>query len=237
MNEFALIELLLKELGDTTTGPIVSVGPGDDAAVTRVPVGTELVSTIDSLVADTHFPAAASADLIGCRAFGVAVSDLAAMGADPGFCTVALTLPNADEDWIRGFVRGIAASALEHDCRIVGGNLARGPLNITVSAHGYVPSGRAITRSGARTGDVVAVSGELGGASLALDHPRLLAVRTRAELASLGRTHEDYPLRRYYLPMPQLALGARLRGLATAAIDISDGVLADLAHVAQRSGV
>src|SRR5262245_37698437 len=103
MNEFSLIELLLKELGDTTKGPLVTIGPGDDAAVTRVPIGTELVSTIDSLVAGTHFPAAASAELIGCRAFGIAVSDLAAMGADPGFCTVALTLPNADEDWVRDF--------------------------------------------------------------------------------------------------------------------------------------
>lgn len=237
MDEFALIDLLLAELADTTTGADVAIGPGDDAAATRVPPGHDLVSTIDSLVEGVHFPNGASAELIGSRAFGVAVSDLAAMGATPSFCIVALTLPSANADWVRGFARGLAGAARRNRCAIVGGNLARGPLNVAVSAHGHLPSGTALIRSGARPGDVIAVSGELGGAALALTHPRLLDVKTIAELASSRPGDVDYPLFRYYLPAPRLALGEQLRGIASAAIDVSDGLLADLAHLAERSGV
>lgn len=235
MDEFALIDLLLRELGETTRGPLVSIGPGDDAAVTRVPPGAELVSTIDSLVAGIHFPPGASSELVGCRALGVAVSDLAAMGAEGGFCLIALTLPTSDADWVRDFARGVAESARRFGCTIVGGNLARGPLNIAVSAHGYVPAGTALTRSGARVGDLVAVSGDLGGAALALAHPQLLSVRRRNDIVGSGVLDDDYPLRRYYLPTPRLELGRRLRGLATSAIDVSDGLLADLGHLAECS--
>jgi len=235
--EFALIELLLRELAETTGGAHVAIGPGDDAAVTHAPPGHDLVSTIDSLVEGVHFPLGASAELIGSRAFGVAVSDLAAMGATPSFCIVALTLTAADADWVSGFGRGLAGAARDNRCAIVGGNLARGPLDVAVSAHGYVPAGAALTRSGARPGDVIAVSGDLGGAALALAHPRLLKVQTRAELVSLGRDAPDYPLVRYYLPTPRLMLGERLRGIASAAIDVSDGLLADLGHLVDRSGV
>jgi len=237
MDEFSLIDALLEALGDVAGGPGVTLGPGDDCAITGAPRDAELASTIDSLVCGRHFPQDAAAQLVGSRAIGVAVSDLAAMGAEPAFCIVALTLPEGDEVWVRGFARGIADAARRIRCAVVGGNLARGPLNIAVSAHGWVPAGRALRRSGAHPGDVVGLTGELGGAVRALEHPRLLTVREPGELAGITPDHPDYPLRRYYVPAPRVNVGVALRGVATAAIDVSDGLLADAGHLCTASRV
>ncbi len=237
MDEFELIDRLIEILGDNVRGSGIVLGPGDDASLVQIPPGSVAVSSIDTLVADVHFPAAAPADLVGFRALGVSLSDLAAMGAEPGYVLIALTLPEGSDAWLERFAHGVAAAASRFGVKIAGGNLARGPLNIAVSVHGHCVAAEALTRAGACAGDLVCVSGVLGGAAAALDR---LDLANPPEMASLLKTAEDdpiYTLRRYYLPEPRLALGRALRGIATAAIDVSDGLAADLAHVCAASGV
>lgn len=236
MHEFELIDRLIDILGDNTSGASVLLGPGDDAALIAPPAGATIVSSIDALVADVHFPAAAPADLVGFRALGVSLSDLAAMGADPGFALIALTLPADSDRWLEQFAHGVAAAASRFGVKIVGGNLARGPLSITVSVHGYVKHDEALRRTGARPGDLVCVSGVIGGGALALSrdlrHPPALQTLLDCEPSSAM-----YPLRRYFLPEPRISLGRALRGIASAAIDVSDGLVADLAHLCAASEV
>ena len=227
MNEFELIDLMVAELGDAATG--VVLGPGDDGAVTRVPEGCELVSSIDALVADVHFPAAAAARLVGYRAIMVSLSDLAAMGAEPGFALVALTLPEANEFWAVEFAKGIASAANKVDIKIVGGNVSRGPLCVTVSVHGYLPCGRALTRSKAKPGDVVFVTGSLGGAAAAVCDGGLADFQNAEDLSGSAL--------RYFMPQARLQAGMALRDIASSVIDISDGLLQDLAHICVASGV
>ena len=215
MNEFEIIDRITQILGDAARAECVLVGPGDDAAVVSVPPGFELAVTTDTLVAGRHFPADAPGDLVGCRAMGVNLSDLAAMGAEPSFCVVSLTAPDADIPWIEAYARGIAEYARRYGAPVVGGNIARGPLAVSVTAHGLVPAGERLLRSGARVGETIFVSGALGvgHAARILNDPR------------------------FYRIEPRIRLGQALRGKATAAIDISDGLLADLAHVCRASGV
>ncbi|MEQ8484464.1 MAG: thiamine-phosphate kinase [Pseudomonadales bacterium] len=229
MTEFELIDVIVAELGDVAAGEWVRVGPGDDAAVTAVPAGAEVVSTIDALVADVHFPAAAGAALVGYRAVMVSASDLAAMGAAPGFALVALSLEHDDADWVRGLARGMAEAARALDLRIVGGNIARGPLTIAISVHGYVPAGGALCRSGARPGDGVYVTGSLGAAAAAVARGGLDRCAVDADLDALSRC--------YFRPQARMAQGRDLRGIASSAIDLSDGLLQDLGHVCRASGV
>ena len=229
-DEFALIDRMVALLGETTSGASVVAGPGDDAAVLAMPPEHELVVSVDTLVAERHYPANARADLIGYRSMAVATSDLAAMGAAPGWATVALVAPTLSPDWAALFASGIKRAALDFDLKVVGGNLARGQQSVTVTVHGHVPAGQAIVRSGAKTGDDVYVTGTLGGAGLALAAGRL-ATPSAADLAS------DSPLRRYWRPAPRLEVGVALRTVATAAIDISDGLAADLEHLCKASAV
>ena len=237
MDEFELIDRLIEILGDNVRGEGILLGPGDDAALIEPPMGSIAVATVDTLVADVHFPAAAPADLVGFRALGVSVSDLAAMGADPGYALIALTLPEGSDRWLELFAHGVAVAAPRFGVKIVGGNLARGPLNVTVSVHGYVARGEALTRAGARDGDLVCVSGVLGGAAAALGRADLESPPDMHTLLAVQPDDPLYPLRRYYLPEPRIALGRALRGIASAAIDISDGLVADLGHVCDASGV
>ncbi|MCZ6890333.1 MAG: thiamine-phosphate kinase [Gammaproteobacteria bacterium] len=212
MNEFELIDLIVRELDDVARGRGVVEGPGDDCAVLAVPAGQQLVVTTDSLIEGRHFPVGAPAEGTGYRSLAVNLSDLAAMGADARYCLVSLTIPSADERWVTGFARGLAQCARKYKVSIVGGNLSRGPLSVTVSAHGFVPRGKALLRSGAQPGDMIFVTGTIGAA------------------------HEP-GLERYYRPIPRLDVGVALRGTATAAIDISDGLAADLEHLCGRSRV
>lgn len=230
MDEFDLIDTMVEILGDVANGAGVVVGPGDDAAVLDVPADHQLVVSTDTLVAGRHFPANAQADVIGYRSMAVATSDLAAMGATPAYATVALTIEHLPEDWARPYAAGIADAARDFGLSIVGGNIARGPCSVTVTVHGHVPTGQAITRGGAQPGDLVYVTGSLGGASLALADPGL-------ESCGLRDLAEETPLRRYWMPTPRLALGQALRGIATAAIDISDGLSSDLPHLCRSSRV
>ena len=237
MDEFELIDRLIEILGENARGPTILLGPGDDAALIQLPSNSVAVSSIDTLVADVHFPAAAPADLVGFRALGVSVSDLAAMGADPDYALIALTLPDGSAEWLERFARGVAAAAARFGVKIAGGNLARGPLNISVSVHGHCAAGEALTRSGAHENDLVCVSGLLGGAAAALERSDLATPPGYATLLAATESDPHYLLRRYYLPEPRIALGRALRGLATAAIDVSDGLVADLGHLCAASGV
>ncbi len=215
MNEFEIIDRITQILGPAARADCVLVGPGDDAAIVSVPPGFELAVTTDTLVAGRHFPADAPGDLVGCRAMGVNLSDLAAMGAEPSFCVVSLTAPHADIAWIEACARGIAEYATRFGTSIVGGNIARGPLAVSITAHGLVPAGEHLLRSGAKAGDAVFVSGTLGVGHAALRARDL----------------------RFYRVEPRIDLGQALRRKASAAIDISDGLLADLSHICRASGV
>ena len=230
MHEFELIDRIVTRLRDTTRGNGVVLGPGDDAAVLEIPSGHQLVVSTDTLVADRHYPRGACADAIGYRSLAVATSDLAAMGAMPAFATVSLTTEGLSANWAERYADGLAAAALAFGLAIVGGNIARGPESITVTVHGHVPNGTAIARSGASPGDEVYVTGSLGGAGLALADENL------GEW-SLVALKDDSPSKRYWMPQPRLQLGIGLRGIASAAIDISDGLSSDLDHLCRASRV
>jgi thiamine-monophosphate kinase len=176
-----------------------------------------------------HPPRGAATELIGYRAIMVSASDLAAMGAAEGFALVALSLEQADPAWVRGLSRGMARAARAIGISIVGGNIARGPLTLAISVHGSVPAGSALLRSGARPGDDVYVTGHLGAAAAAVARGGLDACQSEDRLDALTR--------RYFLPHARLAEGVLLRGHASSAIDLSDGLLQDLGHICRASGV
>jgi thiamine-monophosphate kinase len=211
------------------TRPVRSaaLGVGDDCALLASRPGTMLAVTTDMLLAGRHFLADADPEPLGHKALAVNLSDLAAMGADPCWVLLAIALPEADEAWLAAFARGFFAVADRFGVELVGGDTNRGPLAIAVTAIGEVPEGLALRRGGARAGDDVWLSGATGEAALGLAH-----LQGRARLD--GRAREEC-LTRLHRPEPRLELGGRLRGIATGAIDVSDGLLADLGHVADAS--
>lgn len=213
----------------------VRMGIGDDAALVRVPPRSELVLAVDTLVAGVHFPRSAAAFDIGWKALAVNLSDLAAMGARPAWATLALTLPRADGTWVAAFARGFARLARQHGVSLVGGDTTRGPLTVTVQAHGFLPRDGGLLRSGARVGDVILISGCLGDAAAGLR----LAMQGPKSPAAAGRmpAAQRTLLQRLNRPQPRVALGLALRPLAHAAIDVSDGLAQDLTHVLRASGV
>jgi thiamine-monophosphate kinase len=220
-SEFSLIARYFAQC--TAPREDVVLGVGDDAALVTVPTGCELVVTTDTLVAGVHFPPDTPPQALGHKSLAVNLSDLAAMGADARWATLALTLPTADTAWLEGFAAGFAALAQHFGVQLIGGDTTRGPLSITVQALGSVPAGQALRRGGAGVGDRVFVSGPLGDAALAL---------------ARGESSPGDPLRlRLDRPEPRLALGCALRGLASSAIDLSDGLLADLGHIIAASGL
>jgi thiamine-monophosphate kinase len=226
-NEFELIRRYFWGLGG---GGAIRLGIGDDAALLDLPPGELLVASVDTLVEGVHYPRDTFPEDVGYRALAVAASDLAAMGASPLACTLALTLPVADELWLKAFSEGLAQACA--DCRLplAGGDTTRGPATvITVQVFGACPANAALRRDGARPGDQVCVSGTVGDAAAAL---AVLEERWHP-----GPEAANAMLKRFHRPSPRLALGEQLRGLATAAIDVSDGLLADLGHIAAASGV
>jgi thiamine-monophosphate kinase len=203
------------------------LGVGDDAAIVRARPGYEWLMTTDMLVAGRHFARDADPGRLGHKALAVNLSDIAAMGGRPRWATLALSLPRADARWLAAFSRGFMDLARRHGVDLVGGDTTRGPLNICVQVVGEVPRGRALKRDGARAGDDVWVSGVLGDAALALVAGQLgMAPRDRRAL----RLKLDKPV-------PRIALGVALRGIARSAIDVSDGLVADLGHICERSRV
>ncbi len=205
------------------------LGVGDDGAVVRPAPGMDLVVSTDMLVAGTHFLADAEPGALGWKALAVNLSDLAAMGAQPRWALVAAALPAADETWIAAFARGFFDAAEAFGVDVIGGDTTRGPLNIAPTVFGEVPQGQALTRAGAQAGDALWVSGAPGLAALGLRHRQgkvsLHGTAIASCLAALDR------------PQPRVALGLCLRGLASAAIDVSDGLLADIGHILERSAL
>ncbi len=213
----------------TRPTPSAVLGPGDDCALLQPAPGMQLAVTTDMLVAGTHFFPATDPKNLGWKALAVNLSDLAAMGALPRWALLAGSLPEADESWIAAFAEGFFACAAEYGVDLVGGDTTRGPLNLCITALGEVAPGQALRRDGARAGDDIWVSGRPGLAALGLAH-----LRQQVDLPE--------PWRRLCLaalekPRPRVPLGLALRGLASAAIDVSDGLLADLGHIAGRSGL
>lgn len=211
----------------------VLLGIGDDAALLAPPAGHELAASTDTLVDGVHFPQGAAPRDIGWKSLAVNLSDLAAMGARPAWALLNLTLPQADADFVDQFAAGFAELAGQHHLALVGGDTTSGPLAVGVTVLGFVPAGRALRRDGARVGDGVFVTGTLGDAVAGL-----YCTQARGGAwAQLGDSQRSALLERMRRPTPRVAAGIALRGQASACIDVSDGLLADLGHVARRSGV
>lgn len=224
MNEFGLIQRFFAEAAALRTtaqaDAAVALGIGDDCALITPPHGQQLAISTDTLVAGRHFPLDTDAYSIGWKAVAVNLSDLAAMGATPHSLLLALSLPSADEDFLREFSRGLFAICDQYGVQLIGGDTTRSPLlSITITVLGWLPTGQAITRAGAQAGDLIMVTGTLGDAAYALRHPQ---------------SPLQYRLDR---PVPQVAFGQALRGYASAMLDISDGLAQDLGHIAQASGL
>ena len=229
MGEFELIRTYFAAAPCAQGGEGIALGIGDDCALLALPAAEQLAISTDTLVAGVHFADPCDPFLLGQRSLAVAVSDLAAMGANPLAFTLALTLPTVAADWLQRYAQGLNAMAQRCGVGLVGGDTTRGPLSLTVTVFGRVPAGLALTRSGAQPGDLLCVGGDLGNAAAAL--PLVLGQRSAAADVA------EPLLGHYWSPQPQLALGIALRGKATSALDISDGLLADCGHIAKASGV
>lgn len=225
LSEFELINRYFNSDDERLQRSELVLGIGDDAALLAPKPGHELVVAVDTLVSGVHFPADAGADDIGYRSLAVNLSDLAAMGAEPACFTLAITLPESNSEWLEGFSRGLFEMAKQHRVPLVGGDTTKGPLTISIQVLGYVPCGQALRRDGAQPGDLIYVSGYLGDAAAGL------------ALANAQGTAPAYLQQRFLRPEPRLEAGLALRQFAHAAIDISDGLLADIGHIAERSGL
>ncbi len=228
-NEFDLIQLFFNQ--ETKSRKDVVLGIGDDAALLQVPFDQQLVVTTDTLVAARHFHTNTLPEDIGYKALAVNLSDLAAMGAEPAWILLALTLPSADESWLRQFIKGFFSLMQQFQLQLVGGDLTQGPLTITVQALGFVPTGKALCRRGARVGDRIYVTGSLGDAGLALE------ALQKKENFGLTPTQILTVTQRLNRPDPRVDVGLALRDIASSAIDVSDGLAADLHHLLSANRV
>jgi thiamine-monophosphate kinase len=232
MSEFDLIHKYF-----TRPTPSAELGVGDDAALLRVSEGKELAISTDMLVSGTHFFPDADPFQLGHKALAVNLSDLAAMGAVPRWATLSLSLPTVDEEWLKRFSEGFFALADDNGVELIGGDTTRGPLNLCVTIMGEVPRGKALRRDGAKVGDDIWVSGKLGQAALGL-------ANLQGKFKFYGEVRDEC-LKALHQPQPRVSLGLALRGrfdklttgIANSAIDISDGLLADLGHILERSNV
>jgi len=223
LNEFEVIRRFFTQRSQTTSG--IVLGIGDDAAIVRPDLGNDLVVAVDVLNTGIHFPETTEPAAIGHKALAVNLSDLAAMGARPSWFTLSLSLPNAEEEWLEAFSRGLFDLANMHEIALVGGDTVRGPLSIGIQVIGQVPVGTGLRRSGAQPGDKIYVTGTLGDAALALQQ-----IKQGLEPETELRTRLDYP-------EPRMGFGLRLSGIANSCIDVSDGLAADLGHVLEASQV
>ena len=207
----------------------VETGIGDDCALLNIPEKQTLAISTDTLVAGNHFLPDIDPTDLAWKALAVNLSDLAAMGADPAWLTLALTLPDVDEAWLEAFSDGLFELLNYYDMQLIGGDTTRGPLSMTLGIHGYVPVGRALKRSGAKPGDWIYVTGTPGDSAAGL-----AILQNRLQVADA--TDADYLLKRHLRPTPRILQGQALRDLASAAIDISDGLISDLGHIVNASG-
>ena len=228
--EFELIDRFFRRAENSARNARgVVLGIGDDAALLAPTQGSQLAASVDMLVAGRHFFADADPEALGHKTLAVNLSDMAAMGATPRWALLAGALPDADPQWLSAFARGFFALAAAHGVDLVGGDTTRGPLNLCVTILGEVPAGKALLRGGARGGDSIWVSGALGDASLALEHHAGRLALSADEAAACQNA--------LLWPAPRVALGIALRGIASAAIDVSDGLVGDLGHVLEASRV
>ncbi|MET0064722.1 MAG: thiamine-phosphate kinase [Candidatus Thiodiazotropha sp.] len=224
--EFALIRRYFSQL--TACRSDVLLGIGDDAALTRCPPGMVLATSMDTLVCGVHFLDTVDPEALGHKALAVNLSDLAAMGAEPAWVTLGLTLPRADDRWLEGFAKGFSRLARVHGVQLIGGDTTRGPLSLTLQVQGFVAEGSGLRRDGARAGDDIYVTGTLGDAALAL---------YRLQQGLTDEPGSETLLARLERPQPRLDVGRALRDRAHSAIDLSDGLAADLGHILASSGV
>jgi thiamine-monophosphate kinase len=246
LGEFDLIRRFFMPRDATSVGtsaatnaaaPGVILGIGDDAALLELPPGTELVAAVDTIVAGRHFPHGTDARSIGHRALAVNLSDLAAMGATPAWATLALTVPSVDAEWLAQFSAGLLDLARAHGVALVGGDTTRGPLTVSVQLLGHVPRGTALRRSGARAGDLLVVTGTLGDAGAGLEWVTAAPPGARDEAADPAAAAVLELIRRFEYPNPRVEFGVAARGIATAAMDLSDGLVGDLPKLAAASGL
>lgn len=222
MGEFELIQRYFKR---SSRQPQTRLGIGDDCALLAPPPGEVIAATIDTLVENVHFLSGTEPECLGHKLLAVNFSDLAAMGAKPYWVLLAMTMPETDDCWLNDFARGLFGLAGRFNVELVGGDTTRGPLTFTLQALGSVPEKQALKRSGARPGDDIFVSGPLGEAALGLK-----MLKQEVDWKAEG------PVRCYLKPEPRVEAGLGLRGIASACIDISDGLAADLGHLVMASG-
>ncbi|MEO3865501.1 thiamine-phosphate kinase [Rheinheimera fenheensis] len=227
MGEFELISRFFANCGAKRSD--AALGVGDDGAVLQVRDGYDLVVTTDTMVVGTHFFPDDDPRALGHKLVAVNVSDLAAMGAEPAWLSLALTLPAVDEAWLSAFAAGLGETADYYQCQLVGGDTTRGPMSLTMIAKGTVPRGKALTRSGAKVGDYIYVTGTLGDAALGL--------KLCQGLHEVSKKHQSHILQRFHYPSARVALGQALRNLASSAMDLSDGLYSDIQHILKRSNV
>ena len=227
MSEFELIQQFFT--ARQSAADYIPLGIGDDCALMSVRDGMQLAVSTDMLVEGRHFFAGANARMLGHKSLAVNLSDLAAMGAQPRAFTLALALPAVQTAWLEDFAQGLFDLAEQHQCKLIGGDTTRGPLNICITVLGEVPTGQALRRDAAQPGDDVWVSGTLGDAKLALSG--------YLGQQDLSEPDQQQASLRLHMPTPRIALGQALRGIAHAAIDISDGLTGDLGHILNRSGL
>jgi len=225
--EFDLIKRYFS-VNNVSRGDVI-LGIGDDGAVLQVPRGKELVVAIDNLVAGIHFVDDTDPASIGYKAMAVNLSDMAAMGAEPAWATLSLTLPEVDHAWLKAFSRGLFELAKQYNVQLVGGDTCRGPLAVTIQLHGFVNTGEFLRRDGARPGDLIYVTGVLGDAGLAMS--------IKNGKYRIPQQGYEYLIQRLDRPSPRVKEGLCLHGVAHAAIDISDGLVSDLSHILKASQV
>lgn len=228
-NEFDLVQHFFNQ--ETSNRKDVILGIGDDAALLQVPLGQQLVASTDTLVSGRHFPENTSPADIGYKALAVNLSDLAAMGAEPAWILLALTLPNTNEIWLRKFTDGFSPLMQRFQLQLVGGDMTQGPLTITFQALGFVPPGKALCRIGARAGDRIYVTGTLGDAGLALE------AINKKDYLGLTSSQILTAMQRFNRPEPRVKVGLALRDIASSSIDVSDGLAADLGHILSANQV
>lgn len=227
MKEFQLIDNFFSGRGPQRRD--VLLGIGDDCALLRPGENQTLAISVDTLVENVHFLPDMPAEDLGYKALAVNLSDLAAMGAEPAWMTLALTLPSVDELWLKRFSDGLLDAAQYYGIALVGGDTTRGPKSITITVNGQIPAGKALTRSGGRNGDWIYVTGSLGDSALGL---ALLQGKHDAR-----PEHQAYLVGRHYRPTPRVLAGQALRGLASSAIDLSDGLVSDIRHLLNATGL
>ena len=227
MREFELINTYFSDRGPKRKD--VVLGVGDDAALLRVPEDKLFVVATDTIVENVHFFPDTSARSVGHRCLAINLSDFAAMGAEPAWASVALTLPKVDEQWIKEFTQGLFDVADYFNVQIIGGDTTQGPLAVTVSLKGYVSEGKAMLRSGAKVGDWIYVTGELGASAL--------AVKSKLDDLSLSEAATTQVFKKFDFPKARIAAGQVIHHVASSAIDISDGLIQDLQHILNSSQV